>query len=34
MPDWHRQLLVERVEEANRAPETRIPLDDVKRSNL
>ena len=34
MPDWHRQLLAERVEEANRGPETRIPLAAVRRKLL
>ena len=31
MPDWHRRLLAERVDQADRHPETRIPLDEVRR---
>ena len=31
MPDWHRQLLADRVNQADRHPEARIPLDEVRR---
>ena len=34
MPDWHRQLLAERVAQADRNPEARIPLDEVRRELL
>lgn len=34
MPGWHRHLLAERVEEANRGPETRIPLAELRRKLL
>jgi hypothetical protein len=34
MPEWHRQLLAERVEQADRDPKARIPLDEVRRELL
>ena len=34
MPDWHRLLLAERIAEADREPEARIPLDEVRRKLL
>lgn len=34
MPDWHHQLLADRVEEAERAPGARIPLAEVRRKLL
>ena len=34
MPDWHRRLLAERVAQADRHPEARIPLAQVRRELL
>ena len=34
MPAWHRRLLAERIDQANRQPEARIPLAQVRRELL
>ena len=34
IPDWHRELLAERIAQADRYPNARIPLDEVRREFL
>ena len=34
IPDWHRELLAERIARADRHPNARIPLDELRRELL